>query len=170
VPEVERVEPRVDRLGALEVHDGGEHAVGARGVEVARRAREPDVAVALQREQAAGHRGRVRRRQVGADRRRERHVEAPVGRRLERRVVARRVGEQREDAARQAARPRPRQVEVAAGPARDEAVRVLAGEDVVVAVEDRDRRGAAPAPPSLTRRPGTALRSGPRTSRRSRCA
>jgi hypothetical protein len=41
VPEVERLEPRVDRLGALEVQDGGEALVGERRVEIADRADDP---------------------------------------------------------------------------------------------------------------------------------
>ena len=129
--ELERVQAGIDRLGALDVGHGGEDARLASGIEVARGAGDRHVARALEREQAADRAGDEPGRQLLADRR---------GRLPVRRLVARRGREGGEDPAAEAARAGPREVDVPALPPRREAVRVLAGERVVVAVEHRQHR------------------------------
>ena len=95
------------------------------------------MAVALEAEQPAGRLRGVRRRHLGTDRRGELDVHAAVA--VEVDVLgAGRGREQREDAAREAARAGARKVEVTALAAGGEVVRVLARERVVVAVEDGD--------------------------------
>ena len=68
VPELERLERGVDRLGALVVHDRREHAVLAGGVEVRDRADDPQVAVALEAEQPPGRLRRGGRGDLRPDR------------------------------------------------------------------------------------------------------
>jgi hypothetical protein len=164
VPELERLQRRVDRLGALVVDDRREHAVRARRVEVGDRAHDPQVAVALEAEQPSGRLRRRRRGDLGPDRRRELDLHAAaVG--VEVDVLgARRRREQGEDPARQAARAGAREVDVPAVAAGGEVGRVLAGDRVVVAVEDGDHAA------NVTRRRGRGRRTRRRTSRSRRCA
>ena len=89
------------------------------------------------RVQPAERPGRFGGRALVADRRREVHVVATVALVDDLLVVGARR-ERREDPAREAARARLREVEVAALAAGGEAVGVLARQRVVVAVEDRD--------------------------------
>jgi hypothetical protein len=152
VPEVEGLQAGIDRLGALEVQHGREDAVGERGVEVARRAGEAHVAVAVQTGQPPGGARRERVGDVRPDRRARLDPHAAVRLGLEGRVVAGRRGEHGEDASGQAARACARQVEVPARAPRDEVGGVLAGQGVVVAVEDGDRG------------PGTARRAAAHSS------
>src|SRR6185312_8944893 len=136
----------------------------AGGVELARAADEPNVPVALEREQAPGGAGRVRRRDVLADRLVELGLHASVGSDREvRLVLAGGRREQREDPAGEAAGAGPREIEMALGTAAGEVGRVVAGEGVVVTVEDGDHRGVRPQ--VVSDRARTAPRSRRRTSR-----
>ena len=104
-----------DRLGALEVRDGGEHAVLARGVEAGRLADDPQVALALQPLHPGERARRVRRGDVLADRRR--HVDevaARLGVVQQRPGLAGRGRVAGEDAAAEPAFAGPREVDVAA--------------------------------------------------------
>ena len=68
--QLERVQARVDRLGALDVRDRRERARRAGGVEVPRRAGDRDVALALERQQPAERARHEAGRELLADRRR----------------------------------------------------------------------------------------------------
>jgi hypothetical protein len=59
MPELERLEVDVDRLGALQVDDRRENTIAQRRVEVGAAARDAQVARALEREQPPGAARRV---------------------------------------------------------------------------------------------------------------
>ncbi len=141
VPEVERLEPRIDRLGPLEVqHRDRRSVIAVRGVDVRDLARDAHVPGALERQQAPGDGGRVRGGLGVSDGRRELELEHAVGSRE--RLAAGALGgrEDREDAAAHTAGAHPRQVEVPARTTVDDAVVIRARERVVVPVERRQRR------------------------------
>ena len=143
VPGLQRGQPRIDRLRALEMQDGDGWSLAAPGaIDVGDRARDADEVAAFQREQPPGRLGRVRRGHLAGDGVDLRELDdRAVALQVSDRLAARR-GEDREDAAAQAAGAHPRQIEMAAvAPAGERGV-VLAREHVVVPVEDgaRDRR------------------------------
>ena len=111
VPGVERLEIRVDRLGALEA----EHRDRPVAVEVGGGPRDADAPGTLEGEEAAGRGGRVRGRRRLRERRRLGELDRTVGP-LDRfpPALAGRRGEDREDTAGEAAGRHPGEVDVAA--------------------------------------------------------
>ena len=137
VPQVERLELGVDRLGALEVQHRGRRAVPGFGrVEVCDRPRDRDVPAALEAREPAGSSRGVRRRLRMRNLRREFDRERPVRLRdgfpL---VVLLRRREDREDCPSHASGLHPRDVEMAVFTSRGERLVALRGQRVVVSVE-----------------------------------
>ena len=126
------LELRVDRLRALDVHDRPDRPAGLQ-VEVGARAHHAHGSLLLEREQLPDPGERRRVRQRVRDGRLGRGVRAACG--VEREAVGM-LGEDREEAAREAARASALEIEVALLGALAE--RALGQQHVVVSVEDRE--------------------------------
>ena len=123
-------QPGLDRLGALDVHDGLDRAGQ---LEVGGLAHDAQRALRFEREQLVDGRVRRRLRERVRDRGLGRRVRAALG--VEREAAGV-LGEDREEAAREPARAGTRQIEVAlVGAVRE---RTLLEQHVVVSVEDRE--------------------------------
>ena len=118
VPQAERFELGVDRLGALEVqHRRRRAVVGTGRVEVRRRAGDAHVAASLELDQPARRRRRIAGGEVVLDLRRRQDLDHSVVALDHLMLVARRRREHREDRAAHPTRAHPRDVEVAVRPA-----------------------------------------------------
>jgi hypothetical protein len=152
MPKLERLKLGVDRLGSLEMQHGDRRAaVPARGVDVRDPPCDAHVTATLERQQAARDRGPVRRGVVVLERGGIFPLDhAVVSRNLRVRFTFHGRREHREDPTAHASRPHPGEVEMAVRPAVDDPRVILAGEHVVVAVEDglhglqRSRRERTP--------------------------
>ena len=156
VPERERLQLRVDRLGPLDVQHGRrrQRRIVVRGVEVRGRAGDRDRARQLERGQPAGGAGRYPRRPAVLERIGQRLAPQAVllgVRPRVREIAAGAVGEHREDRAPDAARAHPRKIEVAARLAGGELRVLIGGERIVVSIEHGPHRPRRYRTPALTR-------------------
>jgi hypothetical protein len=139
VPERQRLEAGVDRLGALQMQDGrGRPIVVAGRIELGDGADDADLARRLQRQQPAGRPGGERRGIGMSDGRRQLYLQHAVIARDRNPAIVGRGGEDREDGPAHSPGTHPREIEIPpAPPGRDQVV-VLLGEGIVVTIEYGD--------------------------------